>query len=69
MGALAHPTKEVARICGMSYRTVLTAMDSGELAYFIPAGLKRKRFVRDSEMRRWLRSMEKSRTGASLEKG
>lgn len=51
--------REAARETGISYKTLLEAVRGGELRAFIPCGLSRKRFVRDNEIERWLREMEK----------
>lgn len=47
MSALAYSTRDAAQIAGVSYRALLTAMNAGDLAYFVPSGCKRKRYVRD----------------------
>ena len=60
MSALAYSTRDAAQIAGVSYRTLLTAMNAGELAFFIPSGCKRKRYVRMDDLRMWIRSMKGS---------
>lgn len=60
MSALAYSTRDAAQIAGVSYRALLTAMNAGDLAYFVPSGCKRKRYVRMDELRRWIRSMKGS---------
>lgn len=52
--------REAARETGISYKTMLEAVRGGELKAFIPCGLSRKRFVRDNEVERWLKAMEKA---------
>lgn len=52
--------REAARETGISYKTMLKAVRGGELRAFIPCGLTRKRFVRDGEVERWLKAMEKA---------
>ena len=52
--------REAARETGISYKTLLEAVRGGELRAFVPFGLTRKRFVRDNEIERWLKAMEKA---------
>lgn len=59
MGTIAVSLKEAAELSGLSYRTLLDASRSGELAAFVPPGLTRKRFVRVDELRRWIKSLER----------
>lgn len=64
MGLRCHTLPEAARLCGLPYRYVLIAANAGELRTFVPFGMRQKRYVRDDELRRWLREMEESNATA-----
>ena len=60
-----YSLKEAATECGMSYRhIILPAANRGELRAFVPAGMRRKRFVTETELRRWIGEMESAQRTA-----
>lgn len=62
MSLRAYSLKDASEVTGLAYKTILSATNRGELVYFMPYGGKRKRFVREDELKRWIRSMEKQKT-------
>lgn len=50
--------RQASEETGIEYRSLLAAARAGELHTFVPFGLSHKRFVREREIERWLRSME-----------
>ena len=53
--------RQASEETGIEYRSLLAAARAGELHTFVPFGLSRKRFVRECEIERWLRSMEQKK--------
>lgn len=62
MSLRAYSLKDASEVTGLTYKTILSAANRGELVCFMPYGGKRKRFVREDELKRWIRSMEKQKT-------
>ena len=50
---------EASEMTGFSRDALRYATNTGALAYVIPNGCSRKRYVREDELRRWARSMER----------
>ena len=56
-GLRFYSVAEAAEVTGLSKHTLRYAMNVGALAYVIPNGCTRKRYVREDELRRWARSL------------
>lgn len=64
-GMRCYSLREAATECGMSYHhIILPAVRRGELRAFVPAGMKRKRFVTEAELRRWVEEIESAQRTA-----
>lgn len=53
-----YTLKQAASETGIAYKVLLAAARAGELKAFVPPGMKRKQYVRDAELDRWVRSLE-----------
>ena len=60
MGIRCYSLHEAADSCGIRYKAILAAANTGELRTFVPAGMRRKRFVREDELAAWMRRMERA---------